>query len=101
MLGRPLDQKTARPAQSLDKLPKPAEIHAWLDDYIIGQEDAKVGVAVYNHYKRITHLDNNDVELQDVLIGPTGSGKTLFAGLAKMLEVPFAIADATTLTDGR
>ncbi len=106
MLGRPSNSEAPAPAgASLDKLPKPAEIHAWLDDYIIGQEDAKVtlSVAVYNHYKRITHLDNNDVELQKsniLLIGPTGSGKTLFAQtLAKMLEVPFAIADATTLTE--
>ena len=89
----------------LEKLPKPAEIRAALDDYIIGQDDAKVtlSVAVYNHYKRITHLENSDVELQKsniLLIGPTGSGKTLFAQtLAKMLEVPFAIADATTLTE--
>ena len=91
---------------ALSRLPKPAEIRSWLDDYIIGQEDAKVtlSVAVYNHYKRISHLDSSNVELQKsniLLIGPTGSGKTLFAQtLAKMLEVPFAIADATTLTEG-
>ena len=90
---------------ALSRLPKPAEIRSWLDDYIIGQEDAKVtlSVAVYNHYKRISHLDSINVELQKsniLLIGPTGSGKTLFAQtLAKMLEVPFAIADATTLTE--
>ena len=90
---------------ALSRLPKPAEIRSWLDDYIIGQEDAKVtlSVAVYNHYKRISHLDSSNVELQKsniLLIGPTGSGKTLFAQtLAKMLEVPFAIADATTLTE--
>ena len=93
-------------------IPKPAEIRANLDDYIIGQEEAKIvlSVAVYNHYKRILHLDSEDnlskeknVELQKsniLLIGPTGSGKTLFAQtLAKMLGVPFAIADATTLTE--
>ncbi len=86
-------------------VPKPAEIRAKLDEYIIGQERAKIvlSVAVYNHYKRILHGDSSDVELQKsniLLIGPTGSGKTLFAQtLAKMLNVPFAIADATTLTE--
>ena len=102
----------AEQAVDFSSLPKPAEIHAHLDDYIIGQEQAKVvlSVAVYNHYKRILHLDANPgqnegekVELQKsniLLIGPTGSGKTLFAQtLAKMLGVPFAIADATTLTE--
>ncbi len=88
-----------------ENLPKPAEIRAVLDDYIIGQERAKVAlsVAVYNHYKRILHGGDDDVELQKsniLLIGPTGSGKTLFAQtMAKMLNVPFAIADATTLTE--
>ena len=86
-------------------VPKPAEIRAKLDEYIIGQDRAKIAlsVAVYNHYKRILHGDASDVELQKsniLLIGPTGSGKTLFAQtLAKMLDVPFAIADATTLTE--
>ncbi len=90
---------------SLDTLPRPADIRSVLDDYIIGQERAKVAlsVAVYNHYKRILFASNNDVELQKsniLLIGPTGSGKTLFAQtLAKVLDVPFAIADATTLTE--
>lgn len=88
-----------------EKLPKPMQIKAKLDDYIIGQERAKVvlSVAVYNHYKRILHGAKDEVELQKsnvLLIGPTGSGKTLFAQtLAKMLDVPFAIADATTLTE--
>lgn len=88
-----------------DKLPKPMQIKAKLDDYVIGQERAKVvlSVAVYNHYKRILNAGRDDVELQKsniLLIGPTGSGKTLFAQtMAKMLEVPFAIADATTLTE--
>ena len=86
-------------------LMKPMEIKAFLDEYIIGQDDAKkaLAVAVYNHYKRIMADKDTDVELQKsnvLLIGPTGSGKTLLAQtLAKMLNVPFAIADATTLTE--
>ena len=90
---------------TLDKLPTPIEIKAFMDHYIVGQEEAKVAlsVAVYNHYKRIYFGGNTDVELQKsniLLIGPTGSGKTLFAQtLAKILNVPFAIADATTLTE--
>ena len=88
-----------------DRLPKPVQIKANLDQYVIGQDRAKkvLSVAVYNHYKRILHSVKNDVELQKsniLLIGPTGSGKTLFAQtMAKMLDVPFAIADATTLTE--
>ena len=88
-----------------DRLPTPMEIKAYMDGYIIGQEDAKItlAVAVYNHYKRIYLASDSDVELQKsniLLIGPTGSGKTLFAQtLAKILNVPFAIADATTLTE--
>ena len=90
---------------TLDKLPTPIEIKAFMDHYIVGQEEAKIAlsVAVYNHYKRIYFGGNTDVELQKsniLLIGPTGSGKTLFAQtLAKILNVPFAIADATTLTE--
>jgi ATP-dependent Clp protease ATP-binding subunit ClpX len=87
-------------------LPKPIEIKEFLDQYIIGQEKAKtvLSVAVYNHYKRIIFgARDNTVELQKsniLLLGPTGSGKTYFAQtLAKMLQVPFAIADATTLTE--
>jgi ATP-dependent Clp protease ATP-binding subunit ClpX len=86
-------------------LPKPSEIKEFLDLYIIGQERAKIAlaVAVYNHYKRILYGSNDEVELQKsniLLIGPTGSGKTLFAQtLSKVLQVPFAIADATTLTE--
>ena len=89
-----------------DELPKPTQIRKVLDDYIVGQERAKIAlsVAVYNHYKRIFFGDmDSDVQLQKsniLLIGPTGSGKTLFAQtLARMLNVPFAIADATTLTE--
>ena len=94
--GLPLD---------FSSLPKPMQIRAGLDEYVIGQDRAKIAlsVAVYNHYKRIMHASDDGVELQKsniLLIGPTGSGKTLFAQtLAKMLEVPFAIADATTLTE--
>jgi len=88
------------------ELPKPAEIKVYLDDYVVGQEDAKrkLAVAVYNHYKRIRTGDvQREVELQKsniILIGPTGSGKTLLAQtLARQLNVPFAIADATSLTE--
>ncbi|MCD8153867.1 MAG: ATP-dependent Clp protease ATP-binding subunit ClpX [Clostridiales bacterium] len=84
---------------------KPEEIHSILDDYVIGQEEAKktLSVAVYNHYKRVLASRNLDVELQKsniLMLGPTGSGKTLLAQtLARLLNVPFAIADATTLTE--
>ncbi len=89
-------------------IPKPHEIKAYLDQHIVGQDDAKkvLSVAVYNHYKRLRHNkkgDVNGVEIQKsniLLVGPTGSGKTLLAQtLAKMLDVPFAVADATTLTE--
>ena len=92
-------------ASGMDKLPAPMEIKAFMDHYIIGQEEAKIAlsVAVYNHYKRIFFGSDSEVELQKsniLLIGPTGSGKTLFAQtLARILNVPFAIADATTLTE--
>ncbi|WP_105615116.1 ATP-dependent Clp protease ATP-binding subunit ClpX [Vallitalea okinawensis] len=90
----------------MSDLPKPAEVRTFLDEYVIGQDDAKkaLAVAVYNHYKRI-HAGNkhNDVELQKsniIMIGPTGSGKTYLAQtLARFLNVPFAIADATSLTE--
>ncbi|MGN0459144.1 MAG: ATP-dependent Clp protease ATP-binding subunit ClpX [Eubacterium sp.] len=86
-------------------IPKPMEIKAKLDEYVIGQDDAKknLAVAVYNHYKRIFYANDGDVELQKsniLLLGPTGVGKTMLAQtLAKILDVPFAIADATTLTE--
>ncbi len=86
-------------------LMKPKEMKAFLDEYVIGQEEAKkvLSVAVYNHYKRIMATDTSDVELQKsniLMLGPTGSGKTLLAQtLARMLNVPFAIADATALTE--
>ena len=95
--------------EELKDIPKPHEIKAYLDQYIIGQDDAKkvLSVAVYNHYKRLAHNaasdGKNDVEIYKsniLLVGPTGSGKTLLAQtLAKMLDVPFAVADATTLTE--
>ena len=98
----------------LEEIPSPKEIKEILDEYVIGQDEAKktLAVAVYNHYKRVAHeeeieekheIDENDVEIQKsniLLVGPTGCGKTLLAStLAKILNVPFAIADATTLTE--
>ena len=99
------EKKMERPQTAIQDIPTPSKIKEVLDQYIIGQDRAKVAlsVAVYNHYKRIYFGKQNDVELQKsniLLIGPTGSGKTLFAQtLARVLDVPFAIADATTLTE--
>jgi ATP-dependent Clp protease ATP-binding subunit ClpX len=101
------DRSEAQPGVAPAHLPKPQEVKAFLDEYVIGQDQTKkkLAVAVYNHYKRIqmNKTRGNDVELAKsniLLVGPTGSGKTLLAHtLAKMLDVPFAIVDATTLTE--
>jgi ATP-dependent Clp protease ATP-binding subunit ClpX len=101
------DRSEAGPGTAPAHLPKPHEVKAFLDEYVIGQDQTKkkLAVAVYNHYKRIqmNKVRGNDVELAKsniLLVGPTGSGKTLLAHtLAKMLDVPFAIVDATTLTE--
>ena len=105
-LGYPVAApKTKGKPANQPKLVKPAQIKAFLDEYVIGQDNAKISLAVsvYNHYKRIMSETDNDVEIQKsnvLLVGPTGVGKTLIAQtLAKILEVPFAIADATTLTE--
>ncbi|MGF1566810.1 MAG: ATP-dependent protease ATP-binding subunit ClpX [Nodosilinea sp.] len=106
------DRPRSAPAIALNQIPKPREIKNYLDDHVIGQNEAKkvLSVAVYNHYKRLSYLQNIDseppdeaIELQKsniLLIGPTGCGKTLLAQtLARILDVPFAVADATTLTE--
>lgn len=112
-IASPADQigtkRKKESAEPLDKLPSPSEIKAFLDQYVIGQDDAKkvLSVAVYNHYKRLqyndTHDVKNDIEIEKsniVIVGETGTGKTLLARtIAKMLKVPFCIADATTLTE--
>jgi ATP-dependent Clp protease ATP-binding subunit ClpX len=102
-----IDEELTTPTQlDLDNLPRPRDIYAVLNDYVVSQEEAKrtLSVAVYNHYKRIQMgTDDNEVELQKsniLLLGPTGCGKTLLAQtLARILNVPFAIADATALTE--
>ena len=89
----------------MDSLPKPEEIKAYLDQYVIGQETAKryLAVAVYNHYKRLNQKRDDDIDIEKsniIIVGPTGTGKTLLAKtIAKMLKVPFAIVDATVLTE--
>ena len=106
ILNDGFDQADSSPLEDIpDQLPTPREIRDILDQYVIGQDEAKVAlsVAVYNHYKRVYFGGDEDVELQKsniLMLGPTGSGKTLFAQtLARILKVPFAIADATTLTE--
>ena len=110
MIEEQSERNTGRRKKS-DKLPKPAEIKALLDDYVIEQDPAKksLAVAVYNHYKRIRHLETHEIKDPDtielsksniLMLGPTGSGKTLLAQtLARILDVPFAIVDATSLTE--
>ena len=101
------EELTAPPSFDIENLPKPREIYDVLNEYVVGQEQAKrtLSVAVYNHYKRVQMMqsDENDIELQKsniLLLGPTGCGKTLLAQtLARILDVPFAIADATSLTE--
>ena len=101
------EELTAPPTFDIENLPKPKEIYGVLNEYVVGQEQAKrtLSVAVYNHYKRVQMMqaDDSDIELQKsniLLLGPTGCGKTLLAQtLARILNVPFAIADATALTE--
>ena len=103
--GAPSGHAKKKPSRPNKPLPKPQEIKAHLDEYVIGQDDAKIAlsVAVYNHYKRIYFGAASDVDIQKsnvILLGPTGVGKTMLAQtLAEVLDVPFAIADATTLTE--
>ena len=105
MLDEEKESDAAEQFANAADLPKPQEIKAILDEYVIGQDEAKktLSVAVYNHYKRILSAKDVDVELQKsniLMLGPTGSGKTFLAqNLARLLNVPFAIADATTLTE--
>ncbi|MBM5802242.1 MAG: AAA family ATPase, partial [Cyanobacteria bacterium K_DeepCast_35m_m2_023] len=110
--GKAPAKKTSKPAPTLAQIPKPKEIKTFLDRQVVGQEEAKktLSVAVYNHYKRLAWQGDGKGETDEtatrlhksniLLIGPTGCGKTLLAQtLAEMLEVPFAVADATTLTE--
>lgn len=102
---RDAKQSGERPAFTMDSVPKPKEIKNFLDDYVIGQDAAKryLSVAVYNHYKRITQPDTDDIDIEKsniILVGATGTGKTLLAKtIARLLKVPFTIVDATVLTE--
>ena len=102
---RDAKQSGERPAFTMDSVPKPKEIKKFLDDYVIGQDAAKryLSVAVYNHYKRITQPETDDIDIEKsniILVGATGTGKTLLAKtIARLLKVPFTIVDATVLTE--
>ncbi|MFM7545305.1 MAG: ClpX C4-type zinc finger protein, partial [Synechococcales cyanobacterium] len=110
---QPSEQRQTRATSiSMKQVPKPREIKKFLDEHVVGQDEAKkiLSVAVYNHYKRLTHLESKSTGRGDetivlqksnvLLMGPTGCGKTLLAQtLAELLDVPFAVADATTLTE--
>lgn len=97
--------KAEAAAPSMDKVPKPQEICKFLDSYVIGQDSAKkyLSVAVYNHYKRLAQKQDDEVDIEKsniIMVGPTGTGKTLLARtIAKLLDVPFTIVDATVLTE--
>ena len=102
---RDAKQSGEKPSFTMESVPKPKEIKKFLDDYVIGQDAAKryLSVAVYNHYKRITQPETDDIDIEKsniILVGATGTGKTLLAKtIARLLKVPFTIVDATVLTE--